>query len=581
MSAQSQMLFQEPTMTYNNENTNEYQFIAHPNKTQRYPFLARPPPPQKARPDIPLPPPPAPAALSLPSCHLPLPSRVVAQTWAALVQPGSPAPRSPQRRPSTSSSRRPSLSRLHRRPSIAHARATDGSFINVTVDTAAPSPKSLPRTATPSAKNFDLTAFGYASVFVHLPKTPSTPSPFLRRDINQAVPPPPAPQVPVSASYSHIPIPPVPASPPPSKRTLNRFRSFGILRPRSKSTSTNMPSSPTKKSSSSATAKSRFFSPVDVTKRKKAKYNYVRPPPPLANDLAMLQFSEGGTLESHAQRVMEKQARQAAGTYTGADIGVGDVYRDGKGGIWWDVDEELEYQPLMAAQQTMADEEMQWVKFTSDSEEDKENEGIVDLAGVDERRGSTSTQDSDLDPKYLVEEQQPDDAILSRKVGMSVLSLPSRPRRAAKHLHKPEFLVDVAAFGPRSPRSFGFVPKSPISSSHKPKGKARRRPPPLKLASPASVHKKPVNSPVDADRMRKEFMENSFAPSPLSPAPQPQLLQIPEVPITPQLSSLRPGLASKVNLAALRSVDSLALAGKMVKKPSVFNIRGVFGKRIE
>lgn len=294
-------------------------------------------------------------------------------------------------------------------------------------------------------------------------------------------------------------------------------------------------------------------------------------------------------MESHVKRVMEAQAKAAAGT--GATIGVADVYRDGKGGLWWDQDEELEYEHLLGGSDVVVKfdragedvDEMDWEEFddtngaeplapflihqrpaqAAHASEDKEN----DIS----RRSSVSTQDSDLNPAYLLplpENEDPRSAALEDRVlasrsiggpGMSVLSLPSRPRRAAKHLCKPTFLVDVAAFGPRSPTaatskrsplSPSFGSKSSNSATTKPRGTARRRPAPLKLATSNStagvvarrlshtrsrtrsnsasgavsaVQPAPalpavsVTSPGAVERTRREFIENSFNPTP-SPA---------------------------------------------------------------
>ncbi|KDR80800.1 hypothetical protein GALMADRAFT_241242 [Galerina marginata CBS 339.88] len=576
-------------------------------KTGQFAFLAKPPPPPQKRrpsPNQPLPalpgtPPPPPQQLQRrPSNTF---SSIV--NWAAHVQPGSPAPRSPQRRPSitsTTSSRRPSLSRLNRRPSISHGRAPSGSFVHI-IDTPT-------RTqSTPSVANFDLTALGYTSIFVHFPKTPTTPSPLLRQHQtnrtgapDHSKPASPAP-VPLSASFAfaHIPIPPVPQeNVRPTKRTgMKRFRSLSILRPRgSKAKGTQPPASPTKTTVSTKSAKpmnaanskslaraspttthtskesKAEICAATIAKRKRAKYAYVRPPPPLANELAMMQFADGGSLESHAKRVMDAQAKAAAGS--GASIGVADVYRDGKGGMWWDADEEMEYAHLLGGTGAVADAdmmavdadgdvEMGWEEFDAEplapffsethaSQHDKENH-----PEAGSRRSSLSSVDSDLDPKYLVplpENEDPrlapvDDRVLaSRKVGspgMSVLSLPARPRRRAMHLCKPAFLVDVKAFqAPRSPvRSSSGASGSTISGQHgagKPRGKARRRPAPLKLANSSStsivvVVRRPsvsavvpgpvapaVASPGGVARLRREFIEDSFAPrvpTPIEAAP--------------------------------------------------------------
>ena len=577
-------------------------------KVPQFAFLASPPPPtQKKRaspaaplpaPPGPLPPPPVPASFST----------IVA--WAAHVQPGSPAPRSPQRRPSITSncSRRPSISRLNRRSSISHGRAPSGSFIHI-IDT-----PTRTHVTTPSAADFDLTALGYTSVFVHLPKTPTTPSPYLRLYHQQRTgatadsPKEPVSSGPLSASaFARIPIPPIPSQDvpvAPSKRKgMKRFRSLSILRPRAtKAKSQAAPPSPVliSPTKTALTSKStKFTKPkskeskgkvATVAERKRAKYANVRPPPPLANELAMMQFTDGGSMESHVKRVMEAQAKAAAGS--SATMGVADVYRDGKGGLWWDQDEELEYEHLLGGSDVvMGDgrvgedvDEMDWEEFddtngaeplapflihqrpaqAAHASEDKEN----DVS----RRSSISTQDSDLDPAYLLplpENEDPrsvaleDRVLASRSIGgagMSILSLPSRPRRAAKHLCKPTFLVDVAAFGPRSPTATATSKRSPLSPTFgskssssgtatmaKPRGKARRRPAPLKLATSNSnaavvvrrlsltrsrtrsnsgsgvasvVQPVPalpavsIASPGAVERTKREFIENSFNPTP-------------------------------------------------------------------
>ena len=52
-------------------------------------------------------------------------------------------------------------------------------------------------------------------------------------------------------------------------------------------------------------------------------YAHVRPPP-LANELAMMEFADGGSLESHIKRVMEAQAKATAGS-GGLSVGIADV----------------------------------------------------------------------------------------------------------------------------------------------------------------------------------------------------------------------------------------------------------------
>ena len=545
------------------------QFINYPSdkNVPQFAFLSKPPFPQKfshSGPNVPLPPPPTSLA------H----SNIIA--WASLVQPGSPAPRSPQRRPSVSSSRRSSISRLNRRPSISHARAASGSLIHI-VDTQ----------KTPSVGDFDLTALGYTSVFVHLPKTPTTPSPYLRQRSRTTVEVPPISKPPSPKStYADIPIPPMPSEEPPVKRTgLSRFRSLSILRSRPSKTKPqpSTPPSPTATALRSKQTKSKKHlasaepRSSTIAKHKRAKYT-VPPPPSLANELALMQFLEGGNIDSHAKRIMEAQAKAAAGS--GADIAVGDVYRDGNGGIWWDADEEWEYTHLLAdtgaatAPISKANDAMavDWEDFSTGPcyfPANKENDPF-------DRRDSVSSQDSDLDPKYLVTVPEhslggfnapvEDRVLASHNIGgpgMSILSLPSRPRRKALHLNKAEFLVDIAAFGPKS---------STVNTSAtkpKPKGQARRRPAPLKLAHQTQnavvVVRRPgqVRTPAASDsveKARKEFIADSFAP-------------IPTI-----------ATKTKINGATATTVSRSVVAPPpqqiMNKKPSRMNMRGIFGRKV-
>ena len=221
-----------------------------------------------------------------------------------------------------------------------------------------------------------------------------------------------------------------------------------------------------------------------VMQRKKAKYAALRPPP-LSNELALMQFADGGSMDANIKRVMEAQAKASGG------MGVGDVYRDGAGGVWWDQEEEYEYAHLLADGPEPGTGELQWITFNGDASM------AID---AEARRGSMSTQDSDLDPRYIVQPSDADSDLVvpgsARRPGVSVLALPSRPRRTAKHLRKPDYLVDVAF--PRSPLS----PRGPS-----PTGKARRRPAPLKLMPPSPALKKPTNSPAE------EFLASSFEPS--------------------------------------------------------------------
>ncbi|KAG1874437.1 hypothetical protein F4604DRAFT_1764695 [Suillus subluteus] len=495
----------------------------HPPK---YAFLAYPPPPKK-RPTQPLPSPPSYARAVAPQAppHIRPRSNTFSTitAWAAHVQPGSPAslsPRSPRRRPSIG---------CGRRASITSVRVSPGSLIALDTHRNA---------ATPSIQNFkaDLTSVGYNSVFLQFPKTPIT-------------------------ATLPIAVKPVPASPTRKPRGLTRLRSLSALKSRGRSKSA-APSSPIKMKAKAAA------SSAAVVKRKKAKYAGVRPAP-LANELALMQFVDGGSMESNIKRVMEAQAKASA-------AGVGDVYRDGEGGIWWDQDEEWEYAHLLAdgaVSGTMGD--LQWVTFGGD----KSASANPDID--EDRRGSVSTQDSDLDPRYIV---QPTDhldtddlavfgsaltPLATRKPAMSVLALPSRPRRAAKHLRKPDYLLNVAfTRGSASPKSPKFALSACASGVAKPKGKARRRPTPLTLTPPSPALKRPSNSPVDAERTRKDFFESSFEPA------------VPATPVAPAMSRDNCGeLATRLDLFLQpNSSSSLSLPSKktLAKKPARLNMMGLF-----
>ncbi|KAI6116746.1 hypothetical protein EDD16DRAFT_1708168 [Pisolithus croceorrhizus] len=493
----------------------------------KYPFLAHPPPPKK-RPTQPLPSPPSQhkhqATATAPISGFRRRSSTFANiaAWAAHVQPGSPAslsPRSPR-----SPRRRPSLGR-GRRPSITSVRVSSGSFLNI-----APTPTTTYGT-TPSIADFkpDLTAVGYTSVFLQFPNTPPL-------------------------CYLVI-----PRSSKPSRGSQGYPRATCSLSDRQTSRSKSAaPSSPTKMKAKAAAAS------AAVMKRKKAKYAAMRPPP-LANELALMQFVDGGSTNENVRRVMEAQAKAAGVT------GVGDVYRDGEGGIWWDREEEWEYAHLLAGGSEAGAHgtgDLQWVTFGGESS--------PSALGVDgeERRGSVSTQDSDLDPHYIV---QPADhldvddlaafgsAVVPldlRKPAMSVLALPSRPRRTAKHLRKPDYLVDVAfprvSLSPRTPK-FG---SSVFASA--------ARSPQVDAIQPAL--KRPSNSPGEADKGRKEFLSSSFDPPvPATPATAANVTDA-------QARGMRGKLTTRVlNIPhASQSMLSLPLNKVVGKKPSMLTMMGLF-----
>ncbi|KAJ8517360.1 hypothetical protein ONZ45_g5447 [Pleurotus djamor] len=381
-------------------------------------------------------------------------------SWAEQVQPGTPAPLTPPSDSTTTSAssstsslasapssgggkkktRRPSVSRLHlnlsaRRPSgVQHSQARSGSasFMNI-IDTpstgpAQPQPQSA-RTPMSSkslnAGSYDLTNLGYTSVFVRLPHPPATPAHLINTTYNTTTPANP------NASTSNL------NQRDDSggvKRTLNRIRSFSILRraaqPKtpppvpalpsdtppvppmpaifSKSSSFNkLPSSPTV-----AVQKKKDMYPVTKAKKdtkavpKKTKTPL---PPTLASELALMQFLDGGNMDEAIQRVMDAQAKAslpAGRTESKETRAHGVVYRDENGGVWMDKDEEMEYKHLLATSPTISSPSASspglstpghpsspflmcasWIKFESTS---PTKENSVPLSGVTRHRRGAS-----------------------------------------------------------------------------------------------------------------------------------------------------------------------------------------------
>ncbi|KAF7792622.1 hypothetical protein EIP86_003719 [Pleurotus ostreatoroseus] len=447
-----------------------------------YPFLSQPPP-QKKRPTKPLPSPPAqkcPSPTRSPNvgrCRSATTSSIAA--WASNVHPGTPAPYSPRRISSGFSIT------ITRRSSSNSAGHPSGSFLNF-IDT--------PTTAnriTPSIQDFkpDLTAVGYTSIFVNIPNTPFTPP-----EYSQA-PPPPSPKV-------------VPSSPiKGAQRVIKRFQSLSTLRSAKRARAKAPPSPPIKNAHSPIAATQSRPQPTGAVKGKKAKVAKLRPAP-LANDFALAQLIDGGSIEDHAREFARAHAKAAgAKEEDGQLVGVGDLWRDGEGGVWMDCDEAWEYAHLLGKESPQSD----WVCFEDGGK-----------ATSEERPQSLSTLDSDLSPRYAMQAEfdaRDDLAAFTRasdrelrKPGMSVLTIPSRSRRSAKHLRKPEFLLNVFPV-PLSPKGTGplMSPRIAAFRTATLKTKIHRRPAPLKLLPPAPASKFPTNP--DLDQNRRDFLEDSFVPT--------------------------------------------------------------------
>lgn len=400
---------------------------AVPVAPQAYPFLAQPPSHKKRSAQQIL----ASDAPSRTQAENPRRRSLAAiNNWASSVQPGPPAPQSPHK---ASFNEVPRSSKPSRRHSAMPSPPSPVSYLPE-------SPASSTHTITPDMKadmKSELQAVGYTSVFVTLPRTP--PAEYTP-DGRIAVPRSPTTAAPAASAELDN-----------SRSATRRFRSLSMKPP-----SRSKPAAPQPKSTPAPTH-------AAVTKEKRSKYAEMRPAP-LATELALAQFTGGGTFDHHVKQYSEKQAKHsgAARKENGQLVGVGDVWRDEQGGIWRDQEEEWEYTHLLGgAERNAGSAEVGWVEFD-------EQRGVGEL---DDRRGSVSTVDSDLDPRYAV----------TANADPRGASVPSQ------HLLKsPEFNVGV------------FAPN--------PHNASKRRPHPLNLAPPQSSYS------LDAAEVRRDFLQSSFAP---------------------------------------------------------------------
>ncbi|KAI5117146.1 hypothetical protein M0805_000073 [Coniferiporia weirii] len=328
--------------------------------------------------------------------------------WAAQIAPGSPPAPSPRSSSFYGSftSRTP-----HRRASIS------ANFLNLWE-----SPSSRPHTPAPKPVSpRDLLAQGYTSFVVHLPSLdraresePESPSPTSKR-----VHPP----LPLSAhhprertkSLSHTRSrSPRPAADEEKPKSLTRLRSFSLKGKKaamhmlsSKSSSVAVappvPALPNHMSYSKSSARppsrsssSRAENPSSRSSKTKStphtRYGALLAPGggagalPLAQEVALSQMLDGGSLDANVRRVTARHARDTgdkhaqrsvrddvyasggasrrAGSKRGEESkdrrpverreseagkggGVSGVYRDPRGGLWWDEDESLELAGLL------------------------------------------------------------------------------------------------------------------------------------------------------------------------------------------------------------------------------------------
>jgi hypothetical protein len=344
---------------------------------------------------------------------------------------------------------------------------------------------------------------------------------------------------------------PTPPSPKPVDLTNLGYTTVFIRIPNTLSRI--IPSSPKQQLRSTPSILRRLRSLTKRTPSKKAKYDRVPSP-------SLMQFAAGGNIDSHTDPVMKPQG---AASQTG-------VYKDENGHLWWDEDKKIECTHLLEGGEGVdmynydGNEGMdEWVGFSSLSQQRCAPLAMDTPAGrsaseLDRREILSTPGSSQLGARNIVKPAE--DAAHPVVPGLSLLSVPSRARKATgdavKHLRKPEFLVDVDPFGrgPRTSTGEAFVDST---SASRPKGKARKRPAPLKIPSSASSSMKPSNSPPSsaswpsAESLRREFLGNSSEP------------------MSHATTSLA-GIAGSCQ-------GHLRAAEDCTKKPSRLNLRAMFG----
>ncbi|KLO05039.1 hypothetical protein SCHPADRAFT_1003083 [Schizopora paradoxa] len=312
--------------------------------------------------------------------------------WASTIVPGSPAPCTP-RTPRTP--RTPPLSALAERLRSASASASSPhvvqhkrrrssvsnnalDFLNLldTPSTAAyisictPSPSHLENKPTAPSVGFDLQAQGYTTVFVRLPGTPVTPHTAPLQDSSSRVIPNPS----LSEQIANGKVPsvhPVPKTPTTSsKKAFTRLRSLSFkttkkgsmfLSQHHSSSSSSKHAMATSSSSSSSKPKQRRKSSA-ASSTPHARYGHLLAPAggagalPLAQEVQLSQMLDGGSVDANVKRVAKRHAKDTGAAVSSKKSksredapgdGVSGVYRDGRGGMFWDEDEAFELAGLL------------------------------------------------------------------------------------------------------------------------------------------------------------------------------------------------------------------------------------------
>ena len=532
----------------------------------KFAFLALPPPPKKKR-----------AAVNntfrAPISPVNRTSTILA--WAETVLPGSPPPMTPASgiplphsasfvsSPRFQGFRRPSLTRVSsRRQSVSSTRSRihSASFLHITHTPQTPA-HPIPATPFSPDANFDFAAFGYASIFVDVPvSTPITGTP----DNYNPKPMARLPSRNDTSTDSRV-----------TKSTgAGMFKRLLGSKPKATKSQANAQKKGGKAGTNTVVSdylsvslakRSKYTEKPSSTVEKKKREVYAAAlPPTVKQEAQMRQAMEGGSLEYNIQRVMEEKAKREGtavkvNSAEGIKVveGVEAAHRDGRGGIWWDQEEQWEFAHLLAANRVPLSARCigseTWVTFDNTKSKEDERDDFTDLSSLP---SSKCTDLYHIRPLLVIDDST-DQLVYGRvkrsssvvgsmilpspstKSSNIVLAIPSRPTRA-KHLLQPGFLKDVVAVPPTPstpsayshssshPRSPGRVTRFVVggSSSSNPARRQRSRsrsiirkqrksaPPPLKIVPLGPATKLAVNVEPE-DESRRLFLEDSFRPDPV------------------------------------------------------------------
>ena len=520
-------------------------------------FLAPPPPPKKKYAAVR-------DALHAPASPVNRSHTILA--WANSVHSGSPAPMT-----STSLSRSTSftsspLLRAFRCPSLTRAgsrrqsvSSTSSRIPSISFPHLANSPQTpvhpTPVTPFPTDAKFDLTAFGYASIFVDVVvSTPITPEIYRPKQIMR---------VPSYHDVTMASLPEMPATKSDGTGVLKRlFSNRSKAKPQAHingvggrlDSHISVSTSPKKHRAHAEN------SPGSVEEQKRELYAGALPPT-VKQEAQMRQATGGGSPGSNTQKATEEKTRREGvaakvSVIEGSKV-VEDVetpHRDGQGKTWWDQEEEREFTHLLASYEVPLSAQSSnaegWVTFNylKEFERDDPTElsslpsskytdlyhsrpSIVTDEAVEQFVHGRATRHTSVAGSIVL----PSPTVKPSNI---LLATPSRPNRG-KHL-QPGFLKDVIAVPPTplTPSAFSQTSRPPhsparatrfiINTSATPGPVLRQRsgnhnlprrhrksaPPPLKIIPICPVNKLAVN--VDLEEDKNAFLGDYFKPEPVT-----------------------------------------------------------------